>query len=109
MITIVAIYPEGLIIGAYAIGSHEGFIYIREEYPLAVENTGIALEQAREYGLLGRNIMGSGFDFDVKIYRGAGAFISGESSALMPSLEGKVVAPKPKYVQLQDYTDSHEI
>ena len=89
---------EGLIIGAYAIGSHEGFIYVREEYPLAVENTGIALEQAREYGLLGRDIMGSGFDFDVKIYRGAGAFISGESSALMSSLEGKVGAPQPKYV-----------
>jgi NADP-reducing hydrogenase subunit HndC len=88
---------EGLIIGAYAIGSHEGFIYVREEYPLAVENTGIALEQAREYGLLGRGIMGSGFDFDVKIYRGAGAFISGESSALMSSLEGNVGAPKPKY------------
>ena len=89
---------EGLIIGAYAIGSHEGFIYVRDEYPLAVENTGIALEQAREYGLLGRDIMGSGFDFDVKIFRGAGAFISGESSALMSSLEGKVGAPKPKYV-----------
>ena len=88
---------EGLIIGAYAIGSHEGFIYVREEYPLAVENTSIALEQAREYGLLGRDIMGSGFDFDVKIYRGAGAFISGESSALMSSLEGNVGAPKPKY------------
>jgi len=88
---------EGLIIGAYAIGSHEGFIYVREEYPLAVENTSIALEQAREYGLLGRGIMGSGFDFDVKIYRGAGAFISGESSALMSSLEGNVGAPKPKY------------
>ncbi len=89
---------EGLIIGAYAIGSHEGFIYVRDEYPLAVENTSIALEQAREYGLLGRDIMGSGFDFDVKIFRGAGAFISGESSALMSSLEGKVGAPKPKYV-----------
>jgi NADH-quinone oxidoreductase subunit F len=89
---------EGLTIGAYAIGSHEGFIYVREEYPLAVENTGIALEQAREYGLLGKDIIGSGFDFDVKIYRGAGAFISGESSALMSSLEGNVGAPQPKYV-----------
>ncbi|MBA7512873.1 hypothetical protein ES705_04882 [subsurface metagenome] len=89
---------EGLIIGAYAIGSHEGFIYVREEYPLAVENTSIALEQAREYGLLGRDIMGSGFDFDVTIFRGAGAFVSGESSALMSSLEGKVGAPQPKYV-----------
>lgn len=89
---------EGLIIGAYAIGSHEGFIYVREEYPLAVENVNIAIEQAREYGLLGRDIMGSGFDFDVKIFRGAGAFVSGESSALMSSLEGKVGAPQPKYV-----------
>lgn len=88
---------EGLIIGAYAIGSHQGYIYVRDEYPLAVENTGIALEQAREHGLLGKDIMGSGFDFDVEIYRGAGAFVSGESSALMSSLEGKVGAPKPKY------------
>ncbi|MGB2841995.1 MAG: NADH-quinone oxidoreductase subunit NuoF [Halobacteriota archaeon] len=89
---------EGLIIGAYAIGSHEGFIYVREEYPLAVENVNIAIEQAREYGLLGRDVMGSGFDFDVTIFRGAGAFVSGESSALMSSLEGKVGAPQPKYV-----------
>lgn len=89
---------EGLIIGAYAIGSHDGFIYVREEYPLAVENTGIAIDQAREYGLLGRNILGSDFDFDVRIHRSAGAFVSGESSALMSSFEGKVGAPKPKYV-----------
>ncbi len=89
---------EGLIIGAYAIGACEGYIYVREEYPLAVENTSIAIEQARDYGLLGRDIMGSGFDFDVKIFRGAGAFVSGESSALMSSLEGKVGAPKPKYI-----------
>lgn len=89
---------EGLIIGAYAIGACEGYIYVREEYPLAVENVNIALEQARDYGLLGRDIMGSGFDFDVKIFRGAGAFVSGESSALMSSLEGKVGAPKPKYI-----------
>ena len=90
---------EGLIIGGYALGSHKGFIYVREEYPLAVENTRIALEQARAYGLLGRDILGSGFDFDVDIYKGAGAFVSGESSALMSSLEGKVGAPKPKYVR----------
>lgn len=89
---------EGLIIGAYAIGSPEGFIYVREEYPLAVENTSIALAQAREYGLLGKNIMGSGFDFAAKIHRSAGAFVSGESSALMTALEGKVGEPKPKYV-----------
>jgi len=90
---------EGLIIGAYAIGSHEGFIYVRQEYPLAVENVSIALEQARKYGLLGKNILGSGFDFDVKIHRGAGAFVSGESSALMTAIEGKVGEPRPKYIR----------
>ncbi len=89
---------EGLIIGAYAIGSHEGFIYVREEYPLAVENTTIALDHARKYGFLGRNILGSGFDFEISIYKGAGAFVSGESSALTSVLEGKVGKPKPKYV-----------
>ena len=90
---------EGLIIGAYAIGAHEGFIYVRQEYPLAVENVSIALEQARKYGLLGKNILGSGFDFDVKIHRGAGAFVSGESSALMTAIEGKVGEPRPKYIR----------
>ena len=90
---------EGLIIGAYAIGSHEGFIYVRQEYPLAVENVSIALEQARKYSLLGKNILGSGFDFDVKIHRGAGAFVSGESSALMTAIEGKVGEPRPKYIR----------
>jgi len=68
---------EGLIIGAYTIGSHQGFIYVRQEYPLAVENLSVALEQARDYGLLGTNILGSGFDFDVQVHRGAGAFVSG--------------------------------
>jgi NADP-reducing hydrogenase subunit HndC len=90
---------EGLIIGAYAIGSHEGFIYVRQEYPLAVENVSVALEQARKHGLLGKNILGSGFDFDVKIHRGAGAFVSGESSALMTAIEGKVGEPRPKYIR----------
>ena len=61
---------EGLIIGAYAIGAHEGFVYVRQEYPLAVENLGVALEQARDYGLLGDNILGSGFAFDVRVHRG---------------------------------------
>ena len=89
---------EGLIIGAYAIGSHQGFIYVRQEYPLAVENVGIALKQAKDYGLLGENILGSGFDFEVKVHRGAGAFISGESSALMTALEGMVGEPRPKYI-----------
>jgi (2Fe-2S) ferredoxin len=68
---------EGLTIGAYAIGSHEGFIYVRQEYPLAVENLTTAIEQAKEYGFLGENILGSGFDFKVKVHRGAGAFVSG--------------------------------
>jgi NADH-quinone oxidoreductase subunit F len=89
---------EGLIIGGYAIGSHEGYIYVRQEYPLAVENVIIAIKQAEAYGLLGRNILGSGFDFTVKVHRGAGAFVSGESSALMTALEGKVGEPRPKYI-----------
>ncbi|MBI2869718.1 MAG: NADH-quinone oxidoreductase subunit NuoF [Chloroflexi bacterium] len=89
---------EGMIIGAYAIGSHEGYIYVRYEYPLAVRNAQIAIERAREYGLLGKNILGSGFDFDVKINRGGGAFVCGESTALMASLEGKVGEPRAKYV-----------
>ncbi len=90
---------EGLIIGAYAIGSHEGFVYVRQEYPLAVSNLSLALGQARKYGLLGKNILGSGFHFDVTIHRGAGAFISGESSALMTAIEGMVGEPRPKYIR----------
>jgi len=90
---------EGLIIGGYAIGAHQGYVYVRQEYPLAVENTQLALEQAREYGLLGTDILGSGFDFDVAIHRGAGAFVSGESSALMSAIEGRVGQPRPKYVR----------
>jgi NADH:ubiquinone oxidoreductase subunit F (NADH-binding)/(2Fe-2S) ferredoxin/NAD-dependent dihydropyrimidine dehydrogenase PreA subunit len=79
---------EGMIIGAYAIGSSEGYVYVRNEYPLAVNNLSIALEQARDYGLLGENILGSGFSFDIKISRGGGAFICGEETALISSLEG---------------------
>ena len=90
---------EGLIIGAYTIGAHEGFIYVRQEYPLAVQNITIAIEQAQEYGLLGENILGSGFNFDVEIHRGAGAFVSGESSALMTAIEGRVGEPRPKYIR----------
>ena len=89
---------EGMIIGAYAIGSHYGYVYVRHEYPLAVNNLGIALEQARAYGLLGENILGSSFDFDIKISRGGGAFICGESTALMASLEGKIGEPRPKHI-----------
>nr|WP_316966116.1 NADH-ubiquinone oxidoreductase-F iron-sulfur binding region domain-containing protein [Candidatus Methanocrinis natronophilus] len=93
---------EGLIIGAYAIGSVEGFIYVRAEYPLAVENARISISQAREYGLLGEDILGSGFNFDVRLHRGAGAFVSGESTALMNAIEGKVGEPKPKYVHTSE-------
>jgi len=89
---------EGMIIGAYAIGAHEGYIYVRDEYPLAVNNLRMAIRWAEEYGLLGENILGSGFDFNIKIVRGAGAFVCGESSALMASVEGRVGEPRPKHV-----------
>ena len=89
---------EGMIIGAYAIGSHEGFVYVRNEYPLAVKNLTIAIKAARDYGLLGENILGTGFNFDIVISRGGGAFVCGESTALMASLEGKVGEPRAKYI-----------
>jgi len=89
---------EGMIIGAYAIGSHHGYIYIRQEYPLAVRNAWIAIKQAEEHGLLGEDILGSGFDFNIGINRGGGAFVCGESTALMASMEGKVGEPRAKYV-----------
>jgi len=89
---------EGMIIGAYAIGGHQGYIYIRNEYPLAVKNVEIAIKQAEEYGLLGNDILGSGFDFSIRINRGGGAFVCGESSALMASLEGKPGEPREKYI-----------
>ena len=89
---------EGLTIGAYAVGAHKGFIYVRQEYPLAVENVTMAIEESEKYGFLGKNILGSGFDFTVKVHRGAGAFVSGESSALMTALEGKTGEPRPKYI-----------
>ena len=85
---------EGFIIGAYAIGAHEGYIFIRAEYPLALENISIAIKQAEDYGLLGKDILGSGFDFAVKIDRGAGAFVCGEETALIASLEGRVGEPR---------------
>jgi len=90
---------EGLTIGAYAIGAHKGFVYVRQEYPLATENTIRAIEKAEEYGFLGKNIMDSGFDFTVEVERGAGAFVSGESSALMSAIEGRVGEPRPKYIR----------
>ena len=89
---------EGMIIGALAVGSREGYVYVRHEYPLAVKNLTLALEKAREYGLLGSHILGSGFNFDVHISRGGGAFVCGESTALMTSLEGKPGRPRAKYI-----------
>jgi NADH:ubiquinone oxidoreductase subunit F (NADH-binding)/NAD-dependent dihydropyrimidine dehydrogenase PreA subunit len=89
---------EGMIIGAYAIGASHGYIYVRHEYPLACSNAEIAITQARKAGLLGKNILGSGFDFDVEIAKGGGAFVCGESSALIASIEGKVGEPRSKQV-----------
>jgi NADH-quinone oxidoreductase subunit F len=85
---------EGMVIGAYAMGASEGYVYIRQEYPLAVERLGQAVEQAREAGLLGKDILGSGFEFEVKIYRGGGAFVCGEESALIASIEGRRGVPR---------------
>ncbi|MBN2468083.1 MAG: NADH-quinone oxidoreductase subunit NuoF [Deltaproteobacteria bacterium] len=93
---------EGMIIGAYAIGCGQGYIYVRNEYPLAVENATLALEKARSLGLLGDDILGSGFNFDIKINRGGGAFVCGESSALFASIEGRTGEPRAKYVHATD-------
>jgi NADH:ubiquinone oxidoreductase subunit F (NADH-binding)/(2Fe-2S) ferredoxin/Pyruvate/2-oxoacid:ferredoxin oxidoreductase delta subunit len=87
---------EGMVIGAYAIGAPEGFIYVRREYPLAVKNITVALEQARAYGLLGDSILGSEFHFDIHVVQGAGAFVSGEETALMASIEGRRAFPKQR-------------
>ena len=94
---------EGMLIGAYAIGSEEGYVYVRNEYPLAVSNLSHAIDQAKEYGLLGKNILGSGLTFTIKINRGGGAFVCGESTALMASLEGKVGEPRAKYIHTVDH------
>jgi NADH:ubiquinone oxidoreductase subunit F (NADH-binding)/(2Fe-2S) ferredoxin/NAD-dependent dihydropyrimidine dehydrogenase PreA subunit len=87
---------EGMIIAAKAIDAHRGYIYARTEYPLAIKRLGIAIEQAKAYGLLGDNILGSGFSFDIDIYQGAGAFVCGEETALMRSIEGKRGMPRPR-------------
>lgn len=99
---------EGMIIGAHAIGSHEGFIYVRNEYPLAVVRLVGAIKQAESCGLLGNDILGSGFNFTITISTGAGAFVCGESTALMRSLEGKVGRPRAKYIHTVEkgYHDS---
>jgi NADH-quinone oxidoreductase subunit F len=87
---------EGMLIGARGIGAKEGFIYVRNEYPLALQRMYIAIDQAREYGLLGKDILGTGFDFDVTVVRGAGAFVCGEETALMASVEGRLGEPRPR-------------
>ncbi len=87
---------EAMTIAGYAIGAHQGYIYVRAEYPVAVERLTIAIKQAREYGLLGKNILGLGFDFDIEIRLGAGAFVCGEETALMTSIEGHRGEPRPR-------------
>ena len=87
---------EGMIITAKAISAHQGYIYCRAEYPLAIKMLNKAISQAKKLGLLGKNILGTGFDFDLKIYQGAGAFVCGEETALMRSIEGKRGMPRPR-------------
>ncbi len=87
---------EGMVIAAKAIGSHQGYIYCRAEYPLAIHRLSLAIAQAKEAGLLGKDILGTGFDFDLEIYQGAGAFVCGEETALMTSIEGKRGMPRPR-------------
>jgi len=87
---------EGMTIAAYAVGAHDGFVYIRAEYPLAIERLKVALEQAKRLRLLGKNILGSGFSFDIEIVEGAGAFVSGESTALMYAIEGRRSMPRAR-------------
>ncbi|OGP53766.1 MAG: NADH dehydrogenase, partial [Deltaproteobacteria bacterium RBG_13_52_11b] len=89
---------EGMLIGAYAMDSREGYVYVRNEYPLAVSNLTCAIEQAEAYGLLGKHVLGSNLTFHLKINRGGGAFVCGESTALMASLEGRVGEPRAKYI-----------
>jgi len=93
---------EGMAIGAYAIGSDRGYIYVRLEYPLAVENLRIAIQQAEKHGLLGENILGTDFSFKVRISRGAGAFVCGESTALMASIEGFAGEPRAKHIHTSE-------
>jgi len=96
---------EGMVIGAKAIGAEKGFIYIRNEYPLALQRMDIAIRQAREYGLLGKNILDTGFNFDLEIVQGAGAFVSGEETALIASVEGRIANPRqrPPYPAQKGY------
>ena len=93
---------EGMLIGAYAIGANVGYVYIRAEYPLAVDRLHLALEQARQNRFLGKRIFGTDFDFEIKVVLGAGAFVCGESTALMTSIEDKAGEPRPKYIHTTD-------
>lgn len=93
---------EGMIIGAYAVGAHQGYFYIPYEHRGSVEAVGTAIEQAREFGLLGRDILGSGFDFDVELTLGVHCFVGGESTALMHAVEGRASEPRPKHVHTTD-------
>jgi NADH:ubiquinone oxidoreductase subunit F (NADH-binding)/(2Fe-2S) ferredoxin len=94
---------EGMAIAAYAVGSSNGYVYIRHEYPLALERLEKAIADAREYGLLGKNIFDRGFDFDINIHCGAGAFVCGESTALMASMEGRPGEPRAKYIHTVEH------
>ncbi len=94
---------EGMTICAYAVGSEQGYIYVRNEYPMAVEHLSLAIRQCRELGLLGDDILGTGFKFDIQINRGGGAFVCGESTALMASLEGRAGEPRAKYVHTVEH------
>jgi len=87
---------EGMLIGANAMGANQGYIYIRNEYPLALKRIRIAIDQARDYGLLGENILDSGFNFNINVVRGAGAFVCGEETALLASVEGRLGEPRPR-------------
>ncbi len=89
---------EGMVIGAYAVGSPQGYIYVREEYPIAVRRLRKAIDDAEKHGFLGDNILGTGFSFNIKIKRGGGAFVCGESTALMKSIEGNIGEPRAKYI-----------
>ncbi|NOZ87658.1 MAG: NADH-quinone oxidoreductase subunit NuoF [Deltaproteobacteria bacterium] len=94
---------EGMAIAAYAVGAKKGYVYIRHEYPLALKRLQKAIADAREYGLLGKNILDQGFDFDISIHLGAGAFVCGESTALMASMEGRVGEPRAKYIHTVEH------
>lgn len=94
---------EGMVTGAYAVGAKQGYVYIRKEYPVALEKLNVALSQARGYGLLGQRILGTEFSFDIEVHRGAGAFLCGESTALMASLEGRAGIPRAKYIHTVEY------